>query len=175
MAETRPRQTKIVPADPASIAIAAACLREGGLVAMPTETVYGLAALATLDAAVASIYAAKGRPSFNPLIAHFADLLLARAGILTHLFQLADFLRFSIPLGHQLLGFVKCSAALGIQSPELILIEHELFLEAAFSIVEGGHVVPMAARNRGHISRPARSRNRKPGCAPKFAQRPLIR
>ena len=40
---------------------------------MPTETVYGLAADATSDAAVAAIYAAKGRPSFNPLIAHFAD------------------------------------------------------------------------------------------------------
>ena len=40
---------------------------------MPTETVYGLAADATSDAAVAAIYAAKGRPVFNPLIAHFAD------------------------------------------------------------------------------------------------------
>jgi L-threonylcarbamoyladenylate synthase len=44
---------------------------------MPTETVYGLAALATSDSAAASIYAAKGRPSFNPLIAHFADTAAA--------------------------------------------------------------------------------------------------
>ena len=48
-----------------AIAAAAACLREGGLVAMPTETVYGLAADATCDKAVAAIYAAKGRPAIQ--------------------------------------------------------------------------------------------------------------
>ncbi|EAQ04441.1 Putative translation factor [Pseudooceanicola batsensis HTCC2597] len=52
---------------------AAALLRSGGLVAMPTETVYGLAGDAADDRAVAAIYAAKGRPSFNPLIVHVAD------------------------------------------------------------------------------------------------------
>ena len=67
------RVTRITPADAESIAAAAACLRAGGLVAMPTETVYGLAADATSEAAVAAIFAAKGRPVFNPLIAHFAD------------------------------------------------------------------------------------------------------
>jgi L-threonylcarbamoyladenylate synthase len=66
------RQTRLTPADPQAIAEAAACLRAGGLVAMPTETVYGLAADATNDRAVAAIYAAKGRPKFNPLIAHVA-------------------------------------------------------------------------------------------------------
>ena len=55
------------------IAAAAQALREGRLVAFPTETVYGLGADATNDAAVARIYAAKGRPSFNPLIAHVPD------------------------------------------------------------------------------------------------------
>jgi L-threonylcarbamoyladenylate synthase len=65
--------TRLVPATPEAIAAAAETLRAGGLVAMPTETVYGLAALATSDAAAASIFAAKGRPTFNPLIAHFAD------------------------------------------------------------------------------------------------------
>ncbi len=64
---------RLLPATPASIAEAAAVLRSGGLVGMPTETVYGLAGLATSDAAVAAIYAAKGRPAFNPLIAHFAS------------------------------------------------------------------------------------------------------
>ncbi len=49
-------------------------LRAGGLVAFPTETVYGLGADATNARAVAAIYAAKGRPSFNPLIAHVADI-----------------------------------------------------------------------------------------------------
>jgi L-threonylcarbamoyladenylate synthase len=52
------------------IAAAAQALREGGLVAFPTETVYGLGADATNNAAVASVYAVKGRPSFNPLIVH---------------------------------------------------------------------------------------------------------
>ncbi len=53
-------------------------LRQGQLVAFPTETVYGLGADATSPAAVARIYAAKGRPRFNPLIAHVADLATAR-------------------------------------------------------------------------------------------------
>ncbi|WP_022697095.1 L-threonylcarbamoyladenylate synthase [Euryhalocaulis caribicus] len=57
-------------ADPAAIARAAEILRGGGLVAMPTETVYGLAADAANPRAVAGLYAAKGRPRFNPLIAH---------------------------------------------------------------------------------------------------------
>jgi L-threonylcarbamoyladenylate synthase len=55
------------------IAAAATALREGRLVAFPTETVYGLGADATNGEAVARVYAAKGRPSFNPLIAHVAD------------------------------------------------------------------------------------------------------
>ena len=70
--DTRP--TARLAADPAGIAAAAALLRRGGLVGFPTETVYGLGADATSAAAVAGIYAAKGRPRFNPLIAHVADL-----------------------------------------------------------------------------------------------------
>lgn len=58
----------------AGIARAADLLRDGGLVALPTETVYGLAARADDVAAVARIYAAKGRPSFNPLIVHVGSL-----------------------------------------------------------------------------------------------------
>jgi L-threonylcarbamoyladenylate synthase len=57
-----------------SLAEAAAVLRASGLVGMPTETVYGLAANALDGAAVARVYEAKGRPSFNPLIVHCADL-----------------------------------------------------------------------------------------------------
>ncbi len=63
----------ITPVDEASIARAAAMLREGKLVAFPTETVYGLGADAANGKAVAAIYEAKGRPSFNPLIIHVAD------------------------------------------------------------------------------------------------------
>jgi len=61
-----------------AITRAANTLRGGALVAMPTETVYGLAARADNVAAVAKIYAAKGRPSFNPLIAHVANLDMAQ-------------------------------------------------------------------------------------------------
>ena len=60
-----------------NIARAADCLRQGGLVAMPTETVYGLAADASNGEAVARLYEAKGRPRFNPLIAHVASLDMA--------------------------------------------------------------------------------------------------
>jgi L-threonylcarbamoyladenylate synthase len=70
--------TRLAEARPEAVADAAACLRTGGLVAMPTETVYGLAADATSDAAVASIYAAKERPTINPLIAHVLDMDAAR-------------------------------------------------------------------------------------------------
>ena len=66
--------TTIRKADSAAIAEAAAALRFGQLVAVPTETVYGLAARADRDEAVAAIYRAKGRPDFNPLIVHVADL-----------------------------------------------------------------------------------------------------
>jgi len=64
----------ILPIDDAAIARAAALIRAGQLVAVPTETVYGLAANATSGEAVAGIYAAKGRPSFNPLIVHVGSL-----------------------------------------------------------------------------------------------------
>ena len=61
-----------------AIEAAAACLAAGGLVAFPTETVYGLGADAGNGEAIARLYAAKGRPSFNPLIAHVADVAAAR-------------------------------------------------------------------------------------------------
>jgi len=63
----------ILPVDAASLARAAALLRTGKLVAFPTETVYGLGCDATNGRAVASLYEAKGRPSFNPLIIHVAE------------------------------------------------------------------------------------------------------
>jgi L-threonylcarbamoyladenylate synthase len=62
----------------AAAAEAAAVLRAGGLVALPTETVYGLAADAASGEAVARIFAAKGRPRFNPLICHVTDIAMAR-------------------------------------------------------------------------------------------------
>jgi L-threonylcarbamoyladenylate synthase len=70
--------TPILPASEAAVAAAARCLADGGLVGFPTETVYGLGADATNPAAIARLYQAKGRPSFNPLIAHVGDLEAAR-------------------------------------------------------------------------------------------------
>jgi len=76
-----PRVLVVDPAspDPAAIRQAALVIRAGGLVAIPTETVYGLAAHALDEAAVGRIFAAKGRPATNPLIVHVADSADARA------------------------------------------------------------------------------------------------
>ena len=65
--------------DPGVIGLAATMLRHGKLVAFPTETVYGLGANALDPDAVAAIYAAKGRPAWNPVIAHVPDVAAARA------------------------------------------------------------------------------------------------
>jgi L-threonylcarbamoyladenylate synthase len=71
-------KTQILPAGAATAAAAARALADGGLVAFPTETVYGLGADAANPAAIARLYQAKGRPAFNPLIAHVGDLGAAR-------------------------------------------------------------------------------------------------
>ncbi|WP_426610695.1 L-threonylcarbamoyladenylate synthase [Bradyrhizobium sp. McL0616] len=71
-------ETLILPAGAAGAEAAARRLAAGGLVAFPTETVYGLGADAGNAVAIAHLYAAKGRPAFNPLIAHVADLSAAR-------------------------------------------------------------------------------------------------
>ncbi len=80
----------VVPADDAALTAAMELLRSGQIVAIPTETVYGLAADASNADAVAKIYAAKGRPDFNPLIVHVADQSAAE--------NLAEF----SPMAHQL-------------------------------------------------------------------------
>jgi L-threonylcarbamoyladenylate synthase len=71
-------ETAILAAGEAAVAAAVRCLATGGLVAFPTETVYGLGADAANAAAIARLYQAKGRPAFNPLIAHVGDLAAAR-------------------------------------------------------------------------------------------------
>lgn len=85
-------RTEILPPDAAGIARAAALLRAGDLVALPTETVYGLAGDARNAQAVATIYAAKGRPALNPLIVHVADLAAAE--------QLADLPPAALRVAH---------------------------------------------------------------------------
>lgn len=74
----RPAHTQIRSYGRDSLIEAAALIRAGQPVAVPTETVYGLAADATSDLAVARIYEAKGRPAFNPLIMHVSDLAMAQ-------------------------------------------------------------------------------------------------
>ena len=77
MDATKP--VNVCPADGAGVARAAQVIAAGGTVAVPTETVYGLAARADDDAAVAGIYRAKGRPDFNPLIVHVPDATAGEA------------------------------------------------------------------------------------------------
>jgi L-threonylcarbamoyladenylate synthase len=76
---TRKIVTELIEAGGEAAVRAAQALAAGGLVAFPTETVYGLGADATDGMAIARLYAAKGRPAFNPLIAHVPDLAAARA------------------------------------------------------------------------------------------------
>lgn len=76
MEPTKPSNVQIADID--GLARAAAVIVAGGIVAVPTETVYGLAARADDDAAVARIYSAKGRPDFNPLIVHVPDVTAAQ-------------------------------------------------------------------------------------------------
>ncbi|CUH87747.1 t(6)A37 threonylcarbamoyladenosine biosynthesis protein RimN [Phaeobacter sp. CECT 5382] len=79
---TAPKATEMLSATPQGLARAADLLRAGELVSFPTETVYGLGADARQGAAVAAIYAAKGRPSFNPLIAHVASIEAAKRHVI---------------------------------------------------------------------------------------------
>jgi L-threonylcarbamoyladenylate synthase len=81
--DTSDPMTRMLEADPAAVVAAARCLAAGGLLAFPTETVYGLGADACNGQAVARLYEAKGRPAFNPLICHVQDLAAAaRLGVL---------------------------------------------------------------------------------------------
>ena len=86
-------QTRVLPFSDDSIAEATQLILHGEPVAMPTETVYGLAADATNAEAVARIYEAKGRPSFNPLIVHVTDLAAAQ--------RFGDFCADAIELAEQ--------------------------------------------------------------------------
>lgn len=74
-----PLETRCLPFGEQALALAVRTILAGEPVALPSETVYGLAADATNPRAVAAIYAAKGRPSFNPLIVHVADRAMAEA------------------------------------------------------------------------------------------------
>jgi L-threonylcarbamoyladenylate synthase len=147
--------TRRSASEPEAIEAAARSLAGGGLVAFPTETVYGLGADATNAAAVARLYAAKGRPAFNPLIAHVASLDAARK--LARFSADAEKLAAAFwpgPLTLVLPKRADCPAAdLALAGLETIAVRvpaHALAqaLLAAF----GGPVVAPSANRSGHVS-----------------------
>src|SRR6202048_3891081 len=148
-------KTQILPAGAATTATAARYLAAGGLVAFPTETVYGLGADATNPAAVARLYQAKGRPSFNPLIAHVRDIAAAR--------QIARFDATAMALaeafwpGPLTLVLPKANgctvadlATAGLDTIAIRLPAHPLAREILRAF--GGPVVAPSANLSGHVS-----------------------
>ena len=148
-------KTPILSAGETAVAAAARLLAEGGLVAFPTETVYGLGADATNAAGVARLYQAKGRPSFNPLIAHVRDIEDAM--------RLARFDETAIALGAAfwpgpltlVLPKTKdCTVAdlatAGLDTIAIRLPAHPLAREILRAF--GGPVVAPSANLSGHVS-----------------------
>lgn len=149
------KQTKILRDDVAAISEAAAILRARGLVSFPTETVYGLGARADDPAAVAALYAAKGRPSFNPLIAHVSNLAAAEA-----LGDFGDLARsvaekfwpgpLTIVVQAKQSGAVCELARAGLETVAIRVPSHQL-ARSLLAAVEFPIVAPSANRS-GHIS-----------------------
>src|SRR2546423_5939949 len=147
--------TRVLAADRAAITSAARILGAGGLVAFPTETVYGLGADATNGEAVARLYAAKGRPRFNPLIAHVADLNAARR--LARLDADAELLAGTFWPGPLTLVLPKSSscpvselATAGLDSMAVRVPDHPLALDILKAL--GKPVVAPSANQSGHVS-----------------------
>ena len=147
--------TRVMKADSEAVAAAARCLANGGLVAFPTETVYGLGADAQDGIAVARLYDAKGRPAFNPLIAHVPDLAAARR--LAHFDGAAERLATALWPGPLTLVLPKapgCAVAelatAGLDSIAVRVPDHPVAREilAAF----GRPVVAPSANRSGHVS-----------------------
>jgi L-threonylcarbamoyladenylate synthase len=138
-----------------AVEAAARCLSAGGLVAFPTETVYGLGADAGNGEAIARLYAAKGRPSFNPLIAHVFDIAAAKR--LAHFDAAAEKLAAAFWPGPLTLvlpkrndGGVADLALAGLDSVAVRVPAHPIAraLLAAFK----GPVVAPSANRSGHVS-----------------------
>jgi len=147
--------TRILKADREAIEAAARCLAAGGLVAFPTETVYGLGADAGNGEAVARLYAAKGRPSFNPLIAHVADIDAARrVGILNPAAEKLAAAFWPGPLTLVLAKQPRCGVAdlalAGLDSVAVRVPAHPV--ARALLSTFGGPVVAPSANRSGHVS-----------------------
>src|SRR6202012_3075224 len=148
-------KTQILPAGDAATAIAARCLAEGGLVGFPTETVYGLGADATNPAAIARLYQAKGRPSFNPLIAHVSDL--ASACKIARFDALASRLAEAFWPGPLTLVLAKADGCLvadlataGLDTIAIRIPAHPVARDILRAF--GGPVVAPSANLSGHVS-----------------------
>jgi L-threonylcarbamoyladenylate synthase len=147
--------TRVLKADREAIEAAARALSAGGLVAFPTETVYGLGADARNGEAVARLYAAKGRPSFNPLIAHVPDIAAARRiGVFTPAAEKLAAAFWPGPLTLVLARQPDCGVAdlalAGLDSVAVRVPAHPVAraLLEAFS----GPVVAPSANRSGHVS-----------------------
>jgi L-threonylcarbamoyladenylate synthase len=150
----RAEQGAITPSTPA-VERAAQTLAAGGLVAFPTETVYGLGADATNAAAVARLYDAKGRPSFNPLIAHVAETAAARP--LARFNQAAERLALAFWPGPMTLVLPKLAncpvaelATAGLDTIAVRVPSHPI--ARAILIALGRPVVAPSANRSGHVS-----------------------
>jgi L-threonylcarbamoyladenylate synthase len=148
-------KTRIWPAGEAAVAQAGRCLGEGGLVAFPTETVYGLGADATNPGAIGRLYQAKGRPAFNPLIAHVGDLQAARR--IAHFGTTASVLAEAFwpgPLTLVLPKSADCAVAelatAGLDTIAVRVPAHPVAL--AILRAFGGPVVAPSANLSGHVS-----------------------
>ena len=147
--------TRILKADREATEAAARCLAAGGLVAFPTETVYGLGADAGNGEAVARLYAAKGRPAFNPLIAHVADIDAARrVGVFNAAAEKLAAAFWPGPLTLVLAKQRDCAVAdlalAGLDSVAVRIPAHPV----ARGLIEafGGPVVAPSANRSGHVS-----------------------
>ena len=152
---TAPIATRTLPAGTAAAAESARVLAAGGLVAFPTETVYGLGADATNGQAVARLYEAKGRPAFNPLIAHVTDLAAARA--LARFDTDAERLAAALwpgPLTLVLQRAAGCPVAelatAGLDSIAVRMPDHAV--ARAILVAFGRPVVAPSANRSGHVS-----------------------
>jgi L-threonylcarbamoyladenylate synthase len=155
VAMTAPLTTRMLQATAEAIAEAARVLKSGGLVAFPTETVYGLGADAGNGEAVARLYAAKGRPTFNPLIAHVGSLATARE--LARFDTVAERLAVEFWPGPLTLVLPKTAtcpvaglATAGLDSIAVRVPEHPV-AQRILRRFEGALVAPSANRS-GHVS-----------------------
>jgi L-threonylcarbamoyladenylate synthase len=147
--------TRMLKADANAAADAARCLAAGGLVAFPTETVYGLGADASNGEVIARLYAAKGRPRFNPLIAHVADAGSARQrGLFNREAEQLAQAFWPGPLTLVLPKAAHCDVAdlalAGLETVALRVPAHPVAREllAAF----GKPIVAPSANRSGHVS-----------------------